>query len=190
MNIPPSISYGVRYPVMRNEPQTGTSKSRAKPRSRKPSNRPNRNSGRDMKLIIPRGSDLHKFIMKLLEQFSKSPNQDKPEPNKGIITSSERATSKETTAALVAENAQSEQDKLMKLYSLSGGGFNEQVAAEWSRELGRPVTKENWEAVLRGKIEAQGQKVNTAYQILTAMQNILKNIHETIMASIRNMKLQ
>ena len=99
-------------------------------------------------------------------------------------------TSKESAARNVAEKAQSEQDKLMKLYMLSGQGFNKTGAAEWSRTLGKPVNEANWEAVLRGQMEAQGQKVNSAYQTLTAVQNILKNIHEIIMASIRNMKLQ
>jgi hypothetical protein len=78
----------------------------------------------------------------------------------------------------------------MNLYALSGQGFNPTLAAEWSRKLGRPVTEGNWEAVLRGQIEAQGQKVNSAYQNLTAIQNILKNIHDMIMTSIRNMRLQ
>lgn len=78
----------------------------------------------------------------------------------------------------------------MNLYALSGQGFNPTLAAEWSRKLGREVNEGNWEAVLRGQIEAQGQKVNSAYQTMTAVQNILKNIHDMIMASIRNLRLQ
>jgi|GEM_PF-5959343 len=101
-----------------------------------------------------------------------------------------KGTQKETYARNFAETAQSEQDKLTQLYSLSGQGYNKDVADQWSRELGRPVTKDNWESILRGKIEAQGQKANTAYQNLTAIQNILKNIHDMIMTSIRNLRLQ
>jgi GH15 family glucan-1,4-alpha-glucosidase len=99
-------------------------------------------------------------------------------------------TRKEAYAKSFAEKAQSEQDKLMNLYALSGQGFNSTLAAEWSRKLGREVNEGNWEAVLRGQIEAQGQKVNSAYQTMTAVQNILKNIHDMIMALIRNLRLQ
>jgi hypothetical protein len=107
-----------------------------------------------------------------------------------IQQSTSTGTRKESSARISAEKAQSEQDKLMNLYSISGQGFNPTLAAEWSRKLGRPVNESNWEAVLRGQIEAQGQRVNSAYQTLTAVQNILKNIHEMIMTSIRNMRLQ
>ena len=56
-----------------------------------------------------------------------------------IPQSTSKGTQKEAAARRSAENAQSQQDKLMRLYTLSGQGFNAAVAEQWSRELGRPV---------------------------------------------------
>lgn len=99
--------------------------------------------------------------------------------------------SKEAVARSAAEKAHSAQDRLMQLYGLSGQEYSK-ANADKLRSLGfkGDITEKNWETVVRGQIEAQGQKVNTAFQSLTAIQNILKNIHEMIMASVRNMRLQ
>lgn len=94
-------------------------------------------------------------------------------------------------AGKIARQTQTEQDKLMKLYELTNGA-DAKTATAALKKMGFAGVKNNddVEGHLRQLINTQQQKVNRSFETLTAFQTFMKNIHEMIMAMIRNMRLQ
>lgn len=95
------------------------------------------------------------------------------------------------SAGRIAFQAQTEQNKLMKLYELTNGADAKTATAALKKMGFAGVKKdEDVEAHLRQLINTQQQKVNRSFETLTAFQTFMKNIHEMIMAMIQNMRLQ
>lgn len=112
-------------------------------------------------------------------------------PTASFVTSPRNSDAIGKAAGSIARQAQTAQDTLMTLYTLTDSSDPKAVTAALDKLGFTGVSrKEDIEGHLRQLITTQQQKVNRSFEIFTAFQTFLKNIHETVMASIRNMRLQ